>query len=315
MDFRTPISKIQPLPRWFPGDPVVAIGSCFAQHMGLRLRASGSPAHINPFGTLFSPTALERVMKEDVAWILEDNHYTKREDIYYSWHHHSDLFDYNLINLQANLQHRHQEWHQQMSKAKWCLITLGTAWVYVLKEHNQIVANCHKQPGGWFDKILLSIDHIIESLHGIVQSILEFNPTIHIVWTVSPVRHLKDGFVENQRGKAHLIAALHEFLARGQHGYYFPAYEIMMDDLRDYRFYGEDMVHPSTQAVDYIWQQWIKSVCDEDVLLWLSDLDKLKRGQAHRTLRPESVPHQSFLNQLKQQMNSLKTRFPDAELN
>ena len=314
MDFRTPISKIKSLPEWFPGDPIVAIGSCFAQHMGIRLKDSGSPAVINPFGTLFSPTALEKVMVEGFDWIREDINYTTRDEIYLSWHHHSELFDTSLGGLKDTLTTLHRKWQSALSDAKWCIVTLGTAWVYRLKEHDQLVANCHKQPGDWFEKQLLSIDRITQSLENIAQFVVAHNPNINLVWTVSPVRHLKDGFVENQRSKAHLIAALHGFLDHSQRSYYFPAYEIVMDDLRDYRYYAEDMIHPSALAVEYIWKQWLKSVCHDDVLQWLNNLEKVRTGLAHRPVRPQSVQHQLFLDQLKKQLDDLQAKYPSADL-
>ncbi|MDX1427938.1 MAG: GSCFA domain-containing protein, partial [Salegentibacter mishustinae] len=219
-------------------------------------------------------------------------------------------------NLNSALQ-KAREFLQQSSHL---VITLGTAWSYYHLESEQSVANCHKVPQKSFRKELQSTEEIERALNEIVEVVHQINPDAAVIFTVSPVRHIKDGFVENQRSKAHLITAVHNILENrqsisplGVRGLYFPSYELMMDELRDYRFYGEDMLHPSQTAINYIWKRFKEAWFSEASLLVLNEVENIQKGLAHRPFNPDSEAHLRFLEKLKSQISSLKWQYPHLE--
>ena len=189
------------------------------------------------------------------------------------------------------------------------IITLGTAWVYRHIASKKIVANCHKVPQKEFQKELLITDEIKTSLENCMALVKKVNPNAQFIFTVSPVRHLKDGFVENQRSKAHLITALHQMI-NGNDVSYFPAYEIMMDELRDYRFYGKDMLHPNELAVDYIWEKFRSVWISPDCLSVMEEVDSIQKGLMHRPFNPDSVGHQKFRTSLQAKITYLQEKYP-----
>ncbi|GAG96622.1 unnamed protein product, partial [marine sediment metagenome] len=189
------------------------------------------------------------------------------------------------------------------------IITLGTAWVYRFIETNELVGNCHKVPQKKFLKELLSIDEIVVSLENIISLIKDFNPKTTILFTVSPVRHLKDGFIENSQSKAHLLAAIHQVIENTTSGariHYFPSYEIMLDDLRDYRFYKRDMIHPNLTAIDYIWEKFQQAWLDDKTTSIMKEVDTIQKGLAHIPFNPKSEQHQQFLKNLQHKIQVLK---------
>ena len=194
---------------------------------------------------------------------------------------------------------------------------MGTAWVYRLNESNKIVANCHKVPQKEFEKYLLPISEIAVSLECIINKIQTINKEVRIVFTISPVRHLKDGFIENQRSKAHLISAIHYLISAQSESTvdYFPSYEIMMDELRDYRFYGEDMVHPNQLAIDYIWEKFQNTWISDGALETMSKVDDIQKGLRHRPFHAESDQHQKFIKSLHAKIAYIKEDYPFMEFN
>ncbi len=208
------------------------------------------------------------------------------------------------------MNHAIQTTNQQLKESTHVIITLGTAWVYRHIESDQVVANCHKVPQKKFLKELLSVDEITESLEAIISLIREINPTVNFIFTVSPVRHLKDGFVQNQQSKALLIAAMQQVVERRNKTHYFPSYEIMMDELRDYRFYNEDMIHPNKTAINYIWNKFVSTWFSEDSLSIVEKVDKIQKGLQHKPFNPDSEVHLKFLTKIEEDINSLKVEFP-----
>jgi hypothetical protein len=202
----------------------------------------------------------------------------------------------------------------ELSKASNFFITYGTAWVYTLKGSGQVVANCHKVPQNQFDKALLSVQTIETAMQNTVALIRKANPHVKVIVTISPVRHSKDGFVENQRSKAHLITALHSVLQANTTALnYFPSYEIMMDELREYRFYAEDMLHPSNLAIEYIWERFTTAYMTPSALATMQEVDAIQKGLAHRPFNPESASHQKFLQSLNQKIISLQAQVPHIQ--
>ncbi len=206
---------------------------------------------------------------------------------------------------------------QQISEATHIIITYGTSWVYRNLASNAVVANCQKVPQKQFSKEILSVETIEKSIQNTLDLIQKINPKVNFIFTVSPVRHLKDGFVENQLSKAHLITAIHQILKSEicnlKSAIYFPSYEIMMDELRDYRFYAEDMIHPNSVAIDYIWQRFSETSISEESHSIMKEVETIQKGLAHRPFNPNSASHQQFLSKLNDKMVKLQKQFPQIQ--
>jgi hypothetical protein len=201
--------------------------------------------------------------------------------------------------------------HQHIDIVTHCIITLGTSWVYRNIESKEIVANCHKVPQKEFTKELLTVNQIEESLQNIISLVHSVNPNCKFIFTVSPVRHIKDGFTENTLSKAHLIAAIHKTINHHTSPIsYFPSYEIMMDELRDYRFYAEDMLHPSQTAIDYIWIQFFENYISESEFGLMNEICSIQKGLKHRPFNPNTASHQKFLADLKTKMTTIEKKLP-----
>ncbi|MGB6154124.1 MAG: GSCFA domain-containing protein [Pricia sp.] len=306
---------------------LVLLGSCFVENMGRKLDYFKIRQLQNPFGILFHPLAIEQL----VSGAIREERYSE-SDIFClngRWHcfdAHSALSDTSPENLIVNLNLGLEATLNHLKSASHLIVTLGTAWVYQHSETGAVVANCHKIPQRAFSKELLSVAHIADSLKRTVEMVRSVNPNIHFIFTVSPVRHLKDGFVENQRSKAHLISAVHEVLElpetdtskishlndeaeRGAQSY-FPSYEIMMDELRDYRFYKADMVHPSQLAIDYIWEKFKQKWISEEEYPTIEQIGHIQRGLQHRPFSPDSEQHRKFLESLAAQMAIVQKEYP-----
>ena len=292
------------------------IGSCFVENMGEKLDYFKFQSQQNPFGILFQPLAIENLITN----AINEKVYTE-EDVFFQneqWHcfeSHSKLSNPNKETLLKALNNQIQLTANQLNNSSHIIITLGTAWVYRHIETDDIVANCHKIPQKKFLKELLSVDEVSESLQSIVALIRSVNSSASIILTVSPVRHLKDGFVENTQSKAHLISAMHEFLNQkslidNQQSFYFPSYELMMDELRDYRFYAEDMIHPNQTAIKYIWEKFIETWMLEEALNTMKEVDAIQKGLQHKPFNPDTEAHKLFLQKLYERKEILKSDFP-----
>jgi len=212
-----------------------------------------------------------------------------------------------LVNLNAII----YSLHKSIVEATHFIITYGTSWVYRNLETNEIVANCHKVPQKQFKKELLSVETIQKSIENTNQLIQSINPKVHFIFTVSPVRHFKDGFVENQISKAHLISAIHStHNSQLTTHNYFPSYEIMMDELRDYRFYAEDMIHPNCVAIDYIWQRFSETSISEESQSIMKEIETIQKGLAHRPFNTNSESHIKFIEKLDEKITKLVSQYP-----
>ncbi len=293
---------------------MLLLGSCFVENIGKKLDYYKFRSLQNPFGILFHPKALENLLSKSIQIFG----YTE-DDIFYHnerWHcfdAHSDLSDVSKEELLRKLNDGLKDTRQQISQSTHIIITLGTAWVYRKNASNVIVANCHKVPQKEFSKDLLSVDTIVKSLENTIGLIKSTNPNAQIIFTVSPVRHLKDGFVENQQSKAHLITAIQHVLEKNVtlsavEGY-FPSYEIMMDELRDYRFYKSDMIHPNELAVDYIWEKYKDVWISREAFATMEKVEEIQRGLKHRPFNPDSEEHQKFLDSLNDKTVALQKEY------
>jgi len=259
MNFTTkiPISPVAEDNQLSYATPVVSMGSCFAAHMQEKFAYYKLPFFSHPFGTLFHPLAIERSLERAcLGQLFTEEDFFLEEDLWLSFDLHSQWANPSLPTLLEHLNQEVKEVGEALSKASFLILTLGTAWVYEHLTTGNIVANCHKQPQKIFSKQLLSAQQIQASLEHIVALVRERQPQIKVIFTLSPVRHLRDGAVENQLSKSLLLCAIHALLGtctsqKAEGLFYFPSYEILMDELRDYRFYKEDMLHPTEQAVQH----------------------------------------------------------------
>jgi GSCFA family len=296
---------------------IVSLGSCFAVNMAEKLDYYKFQNNCNPFGIIFNPVSIEKIIYK----VVNQEVFTDKDIFFHNerWHSfdvHSDLSNTNKVELVNHLNQLLQSTNQQLQEATHIIITFGTSWVYRNVESNAIVANCHKVPQVAFTKEILSIETIEKSIQNTLDLIQKINPNANFIFTVSPVRHLKDGFVENQLSKSHLIAAIHKILQvppLGAEGAYFPSYEIMMDELRDYRFYAVDMIHTSQVAIDYIWQRFSETTISQESHSIMKEVEIIQRGLAHRPFNPNSESHQQFLSKLQDKMAKIQKQFPQIQ--
>ena len=290
---------------------IVSLGSCFAENMGNKFLYFKFQSSTNPFGIIFNPVSIERIIERVIHQVL----FTK-EDLFFHnerWHCfeiHSDLSHSNPEELIVNLNRILVKTKQQLIEATHVIITYGTSWVYRNSAKDSIVSNCHKVPQKQFTKELLTVTTIQESIENTICLIESLNPNCNFIFTISPVRHLKDGFVENQVSKAHLIAAIYATTNTKQQTLnYFPSYEIMMDELRDYRFYADDMMHPSPMAIDYIWERFAATQIDASAITTMELVQTIQKGLAHRPFNPNSESHQKFEANLKEKIATLEAQY------
>lgn len=279
----------------------ITIGSCFSEVIGNRLHQSKFNTLVNPYGTIFNPDSIfSLLIKSLMNKPLNPGLYLNRHDNFFHYQLHSTFNATSKKDLEEKIEKTKISVKEKLESATHLFITLGTAFVYRLLENDTLVANCHKQPQKYFSKELLGLGQMIDSFNSFYQQVLSVNPDIQVVLTLSPVRHIKDGIIQNQLSKSLLTVLCHQLLATYPEIYYFPAYEIMMDDLRDYRFYKEDMIHPSAMAEEYIWEQFQTAFFNDETKDLIQHVDQIQRNLNHRPFNPQSQAHYDFLSKLKQ---------------
>lgn len=312
MQFRTKI-PVQQSP--FPIDynaKIVSLGSCFAVNMAQKLEYYKFHNSCNPFGIIFNPVSIEKLIERAVNKVF----FTEKDiffhnDLWHCFEVHSELSNSDKEVFLDLLNQLVEETNKQITQSTHFLITYGTSWIYRNIESNQIVANCHKLPQKHFTKEILSIETIQTAIQNTLSLIQSINPEAQFTFTVSPVRHIKDGFVENQRSKAHLISGIHSVLnSKLTTHNYFPSYEIIMDELRDYRFYAEDMLHPSALAVDYIWGKFKEANVSESVFGVMEEVENIQKSLAHKPFNPNSESHLKFEANLRKKITKLESQYP-----
>lgn len=288
---------------------LLSLGSCFAENMGDKLDYFKFQVKTNPFGIIFNPVSIENLVDRVINQrLFTESDIFFHNDLWHCYEVHSELSCYNKEEFLERLNLRIQQSNNLIIQASHIIITYGTSWVYRLNSTKEIVANCHKVPQKEFTKEILSPETIQQSIQNTIDLIRNVNPNCHFIFTISPVRHIKDGFKENQRSKAHLITAIHnsQFTIHN----YFSSYEIMMDELRDYRFYADDMLHPSQVAIDYIWIRFFEHYVDSKYFDTMQEVCSIQKGLSHRPFNPDSSAHQQFLATLKEKIVRLQAKFP-----
>jgi len=313
MNFRTiiPISKSDSTVDY--NSKIMSLGSCFAMNIGNKFDYFKFQNSVNPFGIIFNPVSIEKIISKSINL----DFFTEKDIFFHNerWHCfdvHSDLSNTNKEEFLNDLNQLLQSTKLQLQEATHIIITYGTSWIYRNLDSNNIVANCHKVPQKEFSKEILLVETIEKSIQNTIDLIQKTNQKVSFIFTVSPVRHLKDGFVENQRSKSHLITAIQNLQSAtcNLNTEYFPSYEIMMDELRDYRFYAEDMLHPSQVAIDYIWQRFSETNISSESLSTMLEIESVQKGLSHRSFNPEAESHIKFKVKLAEKITNLVSQYP-----
>lgn len=288
-------------------DHIFSIGSCFAQTIGSKLHTHKFSTYVNPFGVIYNPASIFRLLHNTInCTIPSQNTYVLNQGIYYNYMFHSDFSATNAEDLKAQVVQAILSAGEYLKKVKWLFITLGTAYCYERKEDGQLVTNCHKMPSSTFRKRMLTVEEIdrrFDQLHYALQST---NPGIRYIFTVSPVRHTKNTLERDSVSKATLRLACEQIKNKYPDCVdYFPSYEIMMDDLRDYRYYEGDMIHPNETAQEYIWQKFTETYFTEETTAFINKWQKLQKALQHKPFHPHSEAHQKFIQRTIEQLLGL----------
>jgi hypothetical protein len=278
------------------GDQLVTIGSCFAENMGKRLAQHKFKTLRNPFGTIFNPLSIFELLElAHQQNTLPATSFQEKAGLFFNYKVHSSLNGKSQGEIESNIYHQRNKLGAALQTAKQVIITFGTAWVYEEKKTKMLVANCHKVPASEFNKRLLSVEEIITGAMLTKEHLQSTNPDLKFILTVSPIRHIKDTHELNAVSKSVLRLACHHLSSMAHDIAYFPAYELMMDDLRDYRFYKKDMLHPNQQAQDYIWDKFRASYFDKNTNDFVNQWSEIRSAINHKAFQPESPAHQKFL--------------------
>ena len=291
-------------------------GSCFTENLGNFFENHAFRTIVNPFGILYNPASIHCSLTR----ILNRDFYTGEEfaffnDKYVSFDHHGSFSNVDKQIMTDTINAQITRSYDALTNGSWLFVTFGTAWAFRTVANNKIVANCHKMPSSAFERILLPFDTLVSQWSDLIQKIHKNNGNLKIVFTVSPVRHWRDGAVNNQQSKALLINLVHELTRAFHFVSYFPAYEIMMDDLRDYRFYADDMLHPSPVAVEYIRERFMETYLDNTARDILSDISPVVKASGHTIMNPESDDGKSFIYKQLNVIHWLKEKYPTLSLN
>ncbi len=286
-----------------------SIGSCFAESIAGKLRQYKFPLAGNPFGVLYNPFSIAGALEslaEGRMWTEDD--LSENGGLWFSWDHHGRFSAATSVGALAEINKAASEGAEALAKAGYIVITFGTAWVFELD--GRVVANCHKQPAQVFTRRRLTVDEIVSRFSALMEGPLKGK---QVIFTVSPVRHLKDGFEENSLSKAVLRCAVGELVEKYPGAHYFPAYEILNDDLRDYRFYADDLVHPSDAAVEYIWEKFSGAAFGEKTLALLPQIENAVRAAAHRPFNIDTKAHAAFRRTMLGQIRQLQAAHPEID--
>jgi hypothetical protein len=293
---------------------VLLIGSCFSENIGTLLNYHKFKTYSNPNGILFNPKSIYNCLTN----ILENNPFDEnlilmRDGVYYSYLHHSSINDPVKNALVGKINSENKKAHQFLKECDQLIITFGTAFLYHHLELDQTVANCHKQPSNSFEKKRISVSEIIENYCELIHKFQNFNPKLKVIFTVSPVKYLKDGVVENNLSKSTLILAIHELLDKNKNCYYFPSFELVNDDLRDHRFYKEDLAHPNELAINYIWEKFSTTCFTEKTTSINKQINKLNLALNHREMTAGTQEKLKLQDFIAKQKEELKKTIPEIE--
>lgn len=300
---------------------LLLVGSCFTENIGEKLRKHKFRTLENPNGILFNPVSVA----EALAMYIEDKQIAESDifqynETWHSWKHHSRFSGITAEECVTKINQSTTQAHHWLKNTDYLMITLGSAWVYTLTEQaanaqaGSVAANNHKAPAGWFAKRLLSAAETTEILQEMLHRLFHFNPGLRIIFTISPVRHLREGVIENNRSKAVLIQSVHELAEQFDSIYYFPAYELVIDDLRDYRFYAEDLVHPNYQATQYVWEKFTEACINDETRVLMKEIAEINLAYQHKPFNPSTAQHKKFLSSYLVKTKILQEKHPYLDM-
>lgn len=312
INFYTPVPLPSGLPQLSHADRLMSLGSCFATGMGERLADAKFRCDVNPFGVLYNPSSISAALRRMMSGKLYE-----QKDLFFfgeCWHspmHHGDFSSPDAEETLRRINERISRAHKEIFRLNRLLLTFGTAWVYRQEDTGRIVANCHKQPEQCFDRRRLSVEEIVADYTTLLTRLLARNLGMRVLFTVSPIRHVRDGMHANQLSKATLLLAIDRLQQTfPDHVFYFPAYELVLDELRDYRFYAQDMVHPSEVAVDYVWKRFTQACFPPETLRIIEESETIRKALAHKPFHPESETYKRFLGQIVLKIDRLNGKYP-----
>ncbi len=306
--FRTEVVLEKSLMHISHKDKTFFVGSCFTENIGKRFVKSGFETYINPFGTMYNPLSiaycLERVAQKN---LFLEQELVQIGGYWKSYSHHGDFRSPDKQECLDNINSALAEAHDFLSNASFVVLTLGTAWVYRLKENRQLLANCHKMPSGLIDRSLCKLEELEKGLRSAFEACRNLNPKVRFILTISPIRHWAEGYRDNMLSKSVLHLATEAFCS-STNSIYFPSYEIVMDDLRDYRFYATDMLHPNETAVEYIWEKFQETYFSQETIRIAKDFQRLDTMLSHRPFNPESPEYKFHLQKAENLRKELYDR-------
>jgi len=290
------------------------MGSCFSDNIGRIMQELKFPVLLNPFGTLFNPASLA----DNILNLMHPRRFTAGDltfhrGLWFSFSHYTGFShpdpDLCLEKINDSLKSG-SEW---LSQCHYLLLTFGTAWAYVENKSGRLVANCHKLPASNFTRVFLEPYRIVEQYDSLLTDLKKFNPALNIIFTLSPVRHWADGAENNQLSKSVLNYSIHKILEKHTNTRYFPAYEIFMDELRDYRFYASDMFHPSEQASQYVWERFCEAWIDHPSRTTMNEISSVLKATGHRPLHTDTDEYKTFCKNTLKKIEDLKNRIPGLD--
>ena len=308
-------------------DKILLIGSCFTEHIGNSLQDLKFPVLQNPNGILFDANSVSKAL---VSYVrnkqYNEQDFFQLNEVWHSWTHHSRFSNTNLAEAIQIVNQSQQRAYEFLKEANWIIITLGSSYSYRLTDQavktrgfaseavDLGVSNCHRAPAQWFSKHLMTIDEIISSMEVALEQLMQFNAALSIILTVSPVRHIRDGVVDNNRSKARLIESTHYLVSKNKNIHYFPAYELVIDVLRDYRFYDADLVHPNYVATEFVLEKFTEACIDDEAKTLMEAIKTIVLAKKHKAFQPETKAHQQFLKNCLGKAKELKRNYKFLDL-
>lgn len=300
-------------------DRLMLLGSCFTDHIGQKLSQHKWRVMQNPNGIVFNPVSICKALQSYLQFKpATEMDLFEHSGMWGSWEHHTRFSAIAPEEALNRINSEREAASAFLKGADWLILTLGSAFVYERKDaaatnYGNVVANCHKIPADKFFKRLLTVEEVVNMFAKVLGQLKQRYPDIFIIFTVSPVRHLREGFVENNRSKAVLINAVHE-LVNDNEIFYFPAYELVIDDLRDYRFFAEDLVHPNYAATQYVWEKFTTTCVEEDAREMMNELTPILSAANHKPFNPHSEQHKNFIETYLRKAQLLMEKYPYINL-
>jgi hypothetical protein len=321
MDYMLKIDIKKPAEQISYKDKILLMGSCFTEHIGGALGDLKFPVLQNPNGILFDPNSVCKSLQSYISnYKYKEDELFQLNEVWNSWNHHSRFSHINKEECLKGINESQQKAHEFLKQADWLIITLGSSFSYRLSSNagsareGAGVANCHRASAQWFNKHLLGIDETVSMLDNIYHQLKLFNPKLKIIFTISPVRHVRDGVMENNRSKARLIEAVHHMVNKFEGLYYFPAYELVIDVLRDYRFYDVDMVHPNYPATEFVMEKFKENFIDSGSQSLMEEIRQIVISRKHKAFQPGTNAHKTFLKAHLEKAKELQSKFPFLDL-